>query len=168
MSNESQEYKTPLINIMTYGLPQKLAKPIFNEYNSRLSEAKYIINLSDRYKPLYKYMETVEVLLALTIFHKRVFSNLDSAVKFYGTVNRISEADTIKIGSYRFTGEEKNKILGLTMNYKELTLKFGLSDSLNNYELTKDFLKKLLMLLDFENPPKRSKRKKKDDDEITF
>lgn len=165
---ESQESKIPLINIITYGLPQKLANPIFNEYNSRLSEARYIIDLSDRYKPLIKYMNTVEVLLALTIFHKRIFSNLDAAAKFYGTVNRISEAETLKIGSYRFTGEEKNKILGLTMTYKELTLKYGISDSLNNYELTKDFLKTLMMMLDFDKLPKSRNRKKKDDDEITF
>jgi len=143
MSNQ----KTPMINILTYGLPFKLANQIYNEYQSRLSESKYIIDLSDRYKPLSEYIETVEILLALTIFHKRVISNLDAAVKFYGTVNSYSEVDTIKIGSYNFTGEEKNKILGLTINYNKLQEKFRIPKNLTDYELTKEFLVKVLGML---------------------
>ena len=136
-----------MINILTYGLPFKLANQIYNEYQSRLSESKYIIDLSDRYKPLSEYIETVEILLALTIFHKRVISNLDAAVKFYGTVNSYSEVDTIKIGSYNFTGEEKNKILGLTINYNKLQEKFRIPKNLTDYELTKEFLVKVLGML---------------------
>ncbi len=143
MSNQ----KTPMINILTYGLPFKLANQIYNEYQSRLSESKYIIDLSDRYKPLSEYIETVEILLALTIFHKRVISNLDAAVKFYGTVNSYSEVDTIKIGSYNFTGDEKNKILGLTINYNKLQEKFRIPKNLIDYELTKEFLVKVLGML---------------------
>ena len=143
MSNE----KTPMINILTYGLPFKLANQIYNEYQSRISELKYIIDLSDRYKPLTEYIETVEILLALTIFHKRVISNLDAAVKFYGTVYSYSEVDTIKIGSYNFTGDEKNKILGLTINYNKLQEKFRIPKNLTDYELTKEFLVKVLSML---------------------
>lgn len=143
--------KTPFINILTYGLPFKLANQIYNEYDSRLSEAKYIINLSDRYKPLNKYIDTVKILLAMTIFHKRVIANLDAAIKFYGTVNKYSKAETIKIGTYDFTGDEKNKILGLTINYNKLREKFGIPLSINNYELTKEFLLKVLSLLEYSN-----------------
>jgi len=140
--------KTPIINILTYGLPFKLANQIYNEYQSRLRESKYIIDLSDRYKPLSEYIETVEILLALTIFQKRVISNLDAAVKFYGTVNKYSKVDTIKIGSYNFTGDEKNKILGLTINYNKLQEKFRIPKNLSDYEMTKDFLMKVVSMLD--------------------
>jgi hypothetical protein len=146
MSNK----KTPMINILTFGLPFKLANQIYNEYQSRLSESKYIIDVSDRYKPLTEYIETVKILLALTIFHKRVISNLDAAVKFYEKVKGYSEVDTIQIGSYNFTGDEKNKILGLTINYNKLKEKFRIPKNFADYELTKDFLVKVLsMLSDF-------------------
>ena len=161
--------KTPIINILTYGLPFKLANQIYNEYQSRLSEAKYIIDLSERYKPLAEYIETVGILLALTIFHKRIIANLDAAVKFYGTVNSNSDADTIKIGSYDFTGDEKNKILGLTISYNKLRERFRLPQDLNEYELTKEFLVKLLSLLqDSKYDEKNREENNTEEDELPF
>ena len=161
--------KTPLINILTYSLPYKLANQLYNEYQSRLTEAKYIIDISDRYKRLSKHLDVVEILLALTIFHKRVIANLDAAVKFHGTVNSYGDTDTIKIGSYHFTGEEKNKILGLTINYDKLREKYGILPSLNDYELTKDFLVKVLyMLNDFEYGEERNRRTGNEEDNIPF
>jgi len=154
--------RIPMINILTYSLPFKLANQIYNEYQSRFSEAKYIIELSERYKPLAEYIETVEILLALTIFQKRVISNLDAAVKFYSTVNNYGKIDTIKIGSYNFTGEEKNKILGLTINYNKLREKFGIPDNLADYEKTKGFLLKLVNML---NNYEYGEKQKEDDND---
>lgn len=161
--------KTPIINILTSGLPYKLANQIYNEHQSRLSESKYIINLSERYKPLEVYIDTVEILLALTIFHKRVIANLDSAVKFYGTIKSYSDADTIKIGSYKLTGDQKNKILGLTINYNKLKNRFRIPENLNDYELTKEFLVKVLyMLNDFKYGENNSKENNSAEDEQSF
>jgi len=163
------EKKTPFINILTYGLPFKLANQIYNEHKSRLSESKYIINLSERYRPLEEYIDTVEILLALTIFHKRVISNLDSAVKFYGTITNYSEANTIKIGSYNFNGDEKNKLLALTINYNKLKSKFRIPENLNDYELTKDFLVKVLyMLNDFKYGENITKKNNSEEDDLPF
>lgn len=160
---------TPIINILTFNLPFKLANQIYIEYKSRLNEAKYIIGLNERYKPLSKYIDTVKILLALTIFHKRVIANLDAAVKFYGTVNRYSEADTIKIGSYDFTGDEKNKILGLTINYNKLREKFGIPKDLSDYESTKEFLIKLLSLLQYSEYGQNNEgQNKTEEDDLPF
>jgi hypothetical protein len=131
---------TPIINIFTYGLPYKLANQIYKEFQDRLKEVHFLIENSIRFKSLVDYKETVELLLALSIFHKRVVSNLDGAVKFYGTVNKYSQADTISMGSYDLTVEEKNKILGLLINYRELIKKFGISEVDFDYNETKDFL----------------------------
>ncbi|UCS93289.1 hypothetical protein KZP23_22010 [Echinicola marina] len=139
--------ETPIINIFTYDLPYKLANQIYNEYESRLREVKYIIGISQRYKSLEKYQDSVEILLALTIFHKRVIANLDAAVKFYGTVNKYSDSDTIRIGTYQFTAEEKNKLLGLTISYNILRKRFGIPDDFVDYNQTKEFLLKCLSLL---------------------
>ncbi len=138
--------QTPIINIFTYGLPFDLANQIYNEYQERIREAKYIIEISQKYFPLANNLVTVELLLALSIFHKRVIANLDAAVKFYGTVNKVSQADTIRMGNYKFTGEEKNKLLALTITYRKLLLKYDISEAVMNYNLTKEFLQKLLVL----------------------
>lgn len=138
--------ETPIINIFTYGLPYKLANQIYKEYDSRLREAIFIITESKRYASLKDSMKTVELLLALSIFDKRVISNLQAGVKFYSTVNSYSESETIQIGTYRLTGEEKNKLLGVIINYNTILKNYGLTEGLTNYSTTKDFLLYLVNL----------------------
>lgn len=138
--------ETPIINIFTYGLPYKLANQIYKEYESRLREAVFIITESKRYETLKDSMKTVELLLALSIFDKRVISNLQAGVKFYSTVSSYSESETIQIGAYKLTGEEKNKLLGVIINYNNILKSYGLTEGLTNYSATKDFLLYLVNL----------------------
>lgn len=139
--------KTPLINIFTSQLPYKLSNQIYNEFESRLREAKYIMDLSDLYRPLLEHLDTIEILLAMTIFQKRVISNLDAAIKFHGTVMNYSNSEIVKIGKYKFTLDEKNLLLSLTISYEKLQKKYGIPNSLVDYTLTKEFLRKCLFLL---------------------
>lgn len=138
--------ETPIINIFTYGLPYKLANQIYKEYDSRLREAVFIITKSKRYATLKDSMKTVELLLALSIFDKRVISNLDAGVKFYKTVNSYSQSETIQIGTYKLTGDEKNKLLGVIISYNNILNNYGLTEGLTNYTATKDFLLYLVNL----------------------
>ena len=138
--------ETPIINIFTYGLPYKLANQIYKEYDSRLREAIFIITESKRYSSLKDSIQTVKLLLALSIFDKRVISNLQAGVKFYSTVSSYSESETIQIGTYRLTGEEKNKLLGVIINYNTILKNYGLTEGLTNYSATKDFLLYLVNL----------------------
>jgi hypothetical protein len=154
--------KTTLINILTFGLPYKLANQIYNEYESRLSEVNYIITEVSKYKFLQKDKETIEILLALSIFHKRVVSNLDGAVKFYGKVTKISSADVISIGSYDLDNEEKNKLMALLINYRHLLEKYGISEVYFDYYKTKDFILKMINLQsEFENNENESRNRKR-------
>ena len=77
-----------LINILTYKLPYDLANQIFKEYQDRYREVLFFIENGNSFKNLKEDIRTVELLLALSIFHKRVISNLDAAVKFYGRVTK--------------------------------------------------------------------------------
>ena len=156
--------KTPIINILTAGTPYKLANQIYNEFQNRFKEAKYLIENYSWYSDLAQDLETVELLLALSIFHKRVVANLDGAVKFYGTVTESGKTDTVSIGSYDLNIEEKNKILGLLINYRKLIQRFGIDESFMDYYHTKDFLKKVKYLksdLEYD-------RKEEDDEDIPF
>jgi hypothetical protein len=137
------ENTSNLINILTYKLPYDLANQIYKEYHDRHREVLFLIDNGNSFKNLKQDIRTVELLLALSIFHKRVISNLDAAVKFYGRVARNSEATVIKIGSYNFTLEEKNKLLGVVMNYNKIVARYGITDYLMDYYRTREFLEKV-------------------------
>jgi hypothetical protein len=166
------EKQTPFINILTYKLNYELARQIYNEYQSRLKEADYLIKNYQFYQSLKKSTKTVELLLALSIFHKRVIANLDAATKFYGIVNDKSNANSIKMGAYSLDVKEKNKILALTITYNVLMDKFSIPSSIMDYNETKDFLKKIINLksdLAYAQKTKnRSTRKDENDPEIPF
>lgn len=138
--------ESPIINILTYKLDFKLTTQIYNEFQSRLKEAKYKIEKFKTYKALENDMQTVELLLALSIFHKRVIANLDAATKFYGKINHLSGADTIKMGTYSLDGLERNKILGVIISYNKLIEKFSVPPTIMDYNETSEFLKKLIDL----------------------
>ena len=138
--------ETPIINILTFHLPYELTNQIYNEFQSRFKEAKYLIDNYKTYKGLQDDLKAVELLLSLSIFHKRVIANLDAAVKFYRAVTTHSQADTIKMGSYDLTGEEKNKILAVVLNYNQLIERFSIPPFVMEYYETKEFLKKLINL----------------------
>lgn len=143
--------ESPIINIFTYRLPFELANQIYNEYQTRLGEVKYILTVSPYYQELRDELDVIEILLALSIFHKRVIANLDAAVKFHKTVEHYGKADTIKIGEYDFTGKEKNQLLNLILNYKSLMDKYGIPSNFMDYYESKEFLKKVLMLKEFDD-----------------
>ena len=138
------EPKLRIIGVISRKLPRDLANQLFNEFESRLREANFLIDNYSFYRKLKKDSNTIEVLLALSIFHKRVITNLDAAVKFHGTIQRNAKANSISIGNYEFDNEEKNKLLGLLINYKNLKARFGKTDYLFEYNETKDFLKKII------------------------
>lgn len=160
--------ETTLIKVLTYRLPYDLSNQIYNEYQNRLKEAVYLIENYSGFQSLQKYTQTVESLLALSIFHKRVISNLDAAVKFYGTISSKSQANIISIGSYKLTGDEKNEILGVILGYNKLIERFSIPPSLMDYTETKEFLRNLINLkssIKNANSKKESPGKSKTEDE---
>jgi hypothetical protein len=135
-----------VIRIICYGLPYDLSNQIYNEFESRFKDAKYLINTYAYYEPIRDSIKTVELLLALSIFHKRVITNLDSAIKFYGSVTRKSSAKVIRIGSYFLDADEKRKIQSIIYNFRLLIRKYSLPERFFEYLETKDFIGKIVKL----------------------
>jgi hypothetical protein len=166
--------ETPIINILTYKLPFELANQIYNEFQNRVKEASFLIENYKTYKPLKNNLKTVELFLSLSIFHRRVITNLDGAVKFYGTVTKSGTTDTIRIGSYNLTGEEKNKILAVVINYNKLLEKFSIPPMIMEYFETRDFLKGIISLkteleyAELEQKRNRKKGNQKGEEDIPF
>lgn len=59
--------ETPLINILTYRLPYVLTNQIYNEYQSRLKEAKFLIENYKTYKPLQNDIKIIELFLSINL-----------------------------------------------------------------------------------------------------
>ena len=132
--------KSPIINIFTYKLPFKLANQIYNEFQGRRTEVLFLINNSRTFKDLNNDLPTIELLLAMSIFYKRIIANIQGAVNFYSLVTKYSSSDTISVGSYKLTGEEKNKMLGIIISFNKILEKYNLTLELANYSETKQFL----------------------------
>ena len=124
-------------------LPREISNPMYNEYYNRLKEINFIIENRDAYKHLLQYKKTIELILSLSIFYKRVIANMDAATKFAGTVFSNSPAIAIKIGSYDLTGSEKNRIIAVVMNYNLLIEKYSLTHDMLATTETKDLIKKI-------------------------
>lgn len=137
---------TPIINILTYELPFKLSNQIYNEFNTKFKEAKFLIENRSYFNKLSENIKAVELILALSVFNKRVVSNLDAATKFYKTVNMSSGADSIKMGTYTLTKEEQNKLLSVVITFRNLHRKYSLTQDILQSDSIKEFLKKLIEL----------------------
>ena len=124
-------------------LPREISNPMYNEYYNRLKEINYILVNRDAYKHLIQYKKTIELILSLSIFYKRVIANMDAATKFAGTVFSNSSAIAIKIGTYDLTGSEKNRIIAIVMNYNSLIEKYSLTHDILATTETKDLIKKI-------------------------
>lgn len=124
-------------------LPREISNPMYNEYYNRLKEINYILENRDAYKHLLQYKKTIELILSLSIFYKRVIANMNAATKFAGTVFSNSSAISIKIGSYDLTGSEKNRIIAVVMNYNLLIEKYSLTNDILTTTETRDLLKKI-------------------------
>jgi len=147
---------------LTYGLPFKLSNQIFNEFQGRYTDINYMINKYDYYKNLGKDLKAIELLLSLSIFHKRVISNLDAAAKFYKTVNLKSGAETIAMGNYKLTRDENTQLLAIVITYKNLLQKYNVPQYLIDSYDNRDFLRNLKNLL---SEIKNAKNKHKPDSE---
>ena len=124
-------------------LPREISNPMYNEYNNRLKEIKFIIEKRESYFNLREQIRTIELILSLSIFYKRVISNLDAATKFAGTVFNNSPAIAIKIGSYNLTGSEKNRMIAIVMSYNSLIEKYSITQDILTTVETKDLINKI-------------------------
>lgn len=129
-----------MIKFFCYQIPRDVSQPMYAEYNNRMTEVKYLLG-HKLYAKLHQHIELIELLLAMSVFYKRVITNLDSATKFSNTVFNSSKAEYIKIGTYEMTPLESRRIYAVVQNYRQLMVKYHIPEGVINYTETKDFLR---------------------------
>lgn len=135
-----------IINILIAELTKELAQQIYSEYESRMREAKYLISNYKPYSILKNEIKTIEVILSISIFYRRIIANLDSANKFFSYVNRNSNAERIEIGSYSINKNEINKIYNVVLDYQKIIDKYKIPLKCIEYKDTKELLNTLVHL----------------------
>ncbi|MBF5027447.1 hypothetical protein IC612_06510 [Planobacterium sp. GCR5] len=135
--------------MFTENLPYKLSEQMRFEYNRRLSDINYFISgRYDYYAHLKKDIETIQLLLALSIFYKRVLSNFDSATKFTSRVVFKSEAVSVQLGTYDLSANEIFKLNKTVLTFKKLMEEYSIPLGLFEYLETKELLRKIKVYKD--------------------
>lgn len=129
-----------MIKFFCYQIPRDVSQPMYAEYNNRMTEVKYLLG-HKLYAKLHQHIELIELLLAMSVFYKRVITNLDSATKFSNTVFNSSKAEYIKIGTYKMTPKESRKIYAVVQSFHGLMQKYKVPYQLITYSETKEFLR---------------------------
>jgi len=133
-----------MIEKFTENTPFRLSQQLIYEYNNRINDVNHFISGQyDFYAPLKKDIETIKLLLALTIFYKRVLTNFESATKFSGRIVFNSDADSIQLGTYLLDAKEIFKIKKTILEFNNLMAKYSIPDYVFDYTETKEFLRKV-------------------------
>lgn len=139
-----------MIEKLTQDLPYKLSEQINIEFNKRFSDIKYLTSGKyDYYTPLRNNIETIRILLAMSIFYKRVISNFDSANKFTNRVLFKGEAISVQLGTYELTTKEVFKLNKVVIEFRKCMDDYSIPLGLFEYLETKEFLRKVKSYRDY-------------------
>ena len=139
------EQSIPVINVLTYGLPGNVTRPIYLEYNSRRRELDRIwANPENRYQELQGYVPTVEALLAISLFYRHVMGHMQGAVSFYSSVNKKSGREkecAIKVGQTILDNEQQRHLISAVIAFANIQDKYQLAPVFFEYSDTLQFMR---------------------------
>lgn len=137
--------QSPIINILTSGLPGNVTRPIYLEYNNRRRELNRIwANPENHYQMLQCCVSTVEALLAISIFYRHVMGHMHGAVSFYKSVQRNSGREkecAIKIGETIFDSKQQRYLLSAVIKFEQIQEKYQLDSGFFEYSETIQFMR---------------------------
>lgn len=138
--------QSPIINILTSGLPGNVTRHIYLEYNSRRRELDRIwANPENNYQMLQDCVSTVEALLAISIFYRHVMGHMQGAVSFYKSVNRntssMENECAIKIGETILDSKQQRLILSAVIKFEQIQEKYQLTPEFFEFSETIQFMR---------------------------
>ena len=135
----------PIINILTFGLPGNVTRPMYLEYNNRRRELDRIwANPENHYRMLQEYTPTVEALLGISLFYRHVMGHMTGATSFYKFINKNRERGkecAIKVGNTILDGEQQRHLLSVVIAFGQLLDKYQLYPAFFEYSETIQFLR---------------------------
>lgn len=142
--------KSSLINILCYGLPGGICRPMCNEFDARKAQIKQIwAKQYQKYMVLEHYESTIDTLLAISLFYRYVMGHIDGATSFYKSVNMLNGSNdecSIKIGNEILDKGQQNHMLAAVITFSKIMKKYQLNSNFFKFKETIDFLKNCLNL----------------------
>lgn len=133
-----------MINTFLEYLPYKVGDQLRIEFDKRLQEIRYLVSgRFHYYTSLSKNIETLEMLLALSIFHKRILTNFDSASKFTGRLIFEYDAKSLILGTYEMNRSEMSKLNKIVLIFRNLMNDYSINIELFEYSETIEFMRKI-------------------------
>ena len=146
--------KSPILNILTTGLPGAVTHPIYLEYNSRKREVNNVLEKYDNYKVLQHYSSTIDALLSMCLFYRHVMGHMMGAASFYISVNKGREKECpIKIGELLLDKEQQGHLWSAVIKFSQIQDKYQLGPKFFEFSETIQFLrncKELFELKEYE------------------
>lgn len=134
----------PIMNILTFGLPGTVTRPLYMEYTSRRKELDRIwAKGNNRYQTLQGYVSTVEALLAISLFRRHVMGFMQGATSFYKLVNQqsVGKECAVSIGKSILDKKQQNHLLASVIRFNQIQDKYQLTPSFFEYSETIQFLR---------------------------
>ncbi len=141
-----QSNSSPLINILSYGLPGAVTHPLYLEYKSRKRELERIMaEPNNNYQEMVKYAETVDSLLAVCLFYRHVMGHLQGATSFYYSVNKQCTKEVerpIRVGRCVLDKEQQGHLFSAVLSFSSIRARYQLDSTLFDFSETIQFLRK--------------------------
>lgn len=141
---------TPLINILCYELPKEVGQPLFKEFHNRWDEIERIWqtpNFSDNV--LKKHASTIKMLLAMSLYYRRVISGFYGATDFFKKItyegNERHER-AVKIGSFVFDRDQNYQLWKIQQSFSAILEKYQINETFFDFDDTLEFLSNCVVL----------------------
>ena len=140
-----------MIKLFCKGLPYYLSNLLYSEYQIYLKEINFLVKtFSNKYSWLNDIdFEIIELILALSIFFRRIIAQLESVYSFRERVFPTDDKEaSIEIGSYSFNKEESQKIEKVINQFWNICERYGIQIYLFDFSDSETFLYKLKKLME--------------------
>lgn len=133
-----------MIEIFIRHLPYKVSEQLSIEYNQKMQD---IIKLTsgkyEAYTHLKNDINVISLLLSMSIFYRRIFTNFESANKFTRRILTKSDATSIQLGTSELTERDILNLNSTVNKYKKMMEKYNISIELFTYSNSLDFVRKI-------------------------
>ncbi len=138
-----------MIRIFCKGLPFELSRVLFTEYKSRKGEIDYQIS-HDRafYERYIENIDTVYLILAMSIYYKRVVAQLDAISTFQNNLRDRWKIGIVRIGDTLLTSEDEMSLSAYSGDFHRIMNHFNLPIWLFDWSDSVHFLRNIVMLYD--------------------
>lgn len=137
-----------MIRMFCKELPRTLSQLLYNEYQVARKGLDFLL---ETYPQRYKWVddpEIIRLLLALSIFYRRVIAQLESAMSFSRRLFK-SNVSYIEIGVDQIDHDQVEKMSKTVRDFYGLLKGFSISVELFDYYDSREFLSKVKQYKDF-------------------